>query len=86
MAEKMVSRPEVVEETTVNGKKAAWVRGPHYLVFVNPDRSTEFQQHMLVEGNVLLWQEGIVTYRLETSLSREEAIKIAESLVELPLR
>ena len=86
MARKMVSRPEVVEETVVGGKKAAWVRGPHTLVFVNPDRSTEFQEHMLVEGNVLLWQENAVTYRLETDLSKEEAVKIAESLVEVPLR
>ncbi|MDQ5826160.1 MAG: DUF4367 domain-containing protein [Chloroflexota bacterium] len=84
LAEKMVSSPEVVEETTVNGERAAWVRGPHYLVFVNPDRKTEFQERMLVEGNVLLWQEGDITYRLETGLPREEAIKIAESLVELP--
>ncbi|HEX8228070.1 MAG TPA: hypothetical protein VF826_02025 [Chloroflexia bacterium] len=84
LAEKMVSSPEVVEETTVNGERAAWVRGPHYLVFVNPDGRTEFQQHMLVEGNVLLWQGGDITYRLETDLPREEAIKIAESLVELP--
>lgn len=86
LAEKMVSRPEVIEETTVNGKKAAWVRGPHTLVFVAANQRTEFQEHMLVEGNVLLWQDNIVTYRLETDLPKEEAIKIAESLVEVPLR
>ncbi|HET6313273.1 MAG TPA: DUF4367 domain-containing protein, partial [Chloroflexia bacterium] len=86
LAEKMVTRPEVIEETTVNGKKAAWVRGPHTLVFVVANQRTEFQEHMLVEGNVLLWQDNIVTYRLETDLPKEEAIKIAESLVEVPLR
>ncbi|MEA2573885.1 MAG: hypothetical protein QOH93_1183 [Chloroflexia bacterium] len=86
LAQKIVSNPEVVEETTVNGQKAAWVRGPHYLLFRKPDSSTEFQQHMLVEGNVLLWKDGAITFRLETDLSKEEAIKIAESLVELPPR
>jgi hypothetical protein len=55
-------------------------------VFVLPDRNTEFQQQMLVEGNVLLWRDTYVTYRLETDLPKEEAIKIAESLVEVPPR
>ena len=86
LSQKAVSHPEMVEETTVSGKKAAWVRGPHTLVFTNPDGTTEFQQHLLVEGNVLLWQDNIVTYRLETDLPKEEAIKVAESLVEAPLR
>jgi hypothetical protein len=86
LAQKMVSRPEVVEETTVAGKKAVWVRGPHTLVFVSPDRSTHFQERTLVEGNVLLWQDNAVTYRLETDLPKAEAIKLAESLVEAPLR
>ena len=90
LAEKMVSRPEVVERTTVKGQEAAWVRGPHYLLFQNPevqkDLGFEFREVVLVEGNVLLWTEGIVTYRLETTLSKEEALKIAESLVEVPAR
>lgn len=86
LAEKMVTHPEVVEQTTVNGKPAAWVRGPHTLTFQEPNRTTDFQQHMLVEGNVLLWQNNLVTYRLETTLPKDEAIKIAESLVEVPLR
>ena len=84
LGKKTVSSPDVVEETTVNGQKAAWVRGPHTFVFAKPDGRTEFQEHILVEGNVLLWQDNAVTYRLETGLTKEEAIKIAESLVELP--
>jgi hypothetical protein len=34
----------------------------------------------LIEGNVLIWTEGDLTYRIETDLSLEEAIRIAESL------
>jgi len=34
----------------------------------------------LVEGNVLLWTEGEITYRLETDQRMEEAVRIAESL------
>ncbi|MDQ3930846.1 MAG: DUF4367 domain-containing protein [Chloroflexota bacterium] len=84
LADKMVNNPEVVEPVTVNGHDGAWVRGPHYLVFVKPGNTTEFEQHMLVEGNVLLWEEDNITYRLEADLPKEEVIKIAESLVDLP--
>ena len=31
-------------------------------------------------GNVLIWSDGEVTYRLETALPREDAVRIAESL------
>jgi hypothetical protein len=34
----------------------------------------------LIEGHVLIWKEGDITYRLETDLPVEEAVKIAESL------
>lgn len=84
MAGKMVTSVEVIEETTVNGNKAAWVRGPHTLVFQQQGVRTGFEQHMLVEGNVLVWEDNAVTYRLETDMSREQAIKIAESLVDIP--
>jgi len=34
----------------------------------------------LVTGHVLVWAEGGVTYRLESDLDLEEAMRIAESL------
>ncbi len=34
----------------------------------------------LVEGHVLVWVEDEITYRLETDLNLEEAIRIAELL------
>ena len=34
----------------------------------------------LIDGHVLIWTEGNITYRLETSLSLDEALKVAESL------
>jgi hypothetical protein len=33
-----------------------------------------------VDGNTLIWEEQGITYRLESNLSLEEAVKIAESL------
>jgi hypothetical protein len=34
----------------------------------------------MIDGHVLIWKEGGLTYRLETDLTLEEALKIAQSL------
>jgi len=67
---------EIVEQTTVNGLRALWVRGPHLAQFQDL-RMGEIQ---LVAGNVLIWTQGEVTYRLESHVSLDEAVRIAESL------
>jgi hypothetical protein len=71
--------PAAVRETTVRGQPAVWFDGPHVLQFrrrgVVVDDFTR-----LVQGHVLLWEEGGRTIRLETELSLAEAVRIAESL------
>jgi hypothetical protein len=67
---------EMVELTTVHGEQAAWTTGPYPLIMNNRD----IQYTRLIEGHVLIWTQADLTYRLETDLSMEEAIKIAESL------
>ncbi len=60
----------------MNGHRAVWAIGPYPLVLRNKD----IQLTRLVDGHVLIWAEGDITYRLETNLSLEEAIRVAESL------
>jgi hypothetical protein len=72
--------PTVIEETTVNGQRAMWTVGPYPLVL----SSGGIEYTRLIEGGVLIWTEGNITYRLETALPLEEAIKIAESLQPVP--
>lgn len=69
-------RPTTLEETTVNGVRAIWTVGPYPLRFTDGD--LEFTR--FINGNVLIWADDTVTYRLETDMSLEEAIQIAESL------
>ncbi len=69
--------PRVLQETLVNGYKAVWAEGPYPLVVSN---GYDIDFTRLIEGNVLIWTNGKVTYRLETDLSMEEAIEIAETL------
>lgn len=66
----------LVQETTVNGATAIWVEGPHMLQL----RDGRLEPWYFIEGNVLIWFDGRVTYRLESGLSLAEAVRIAESL------
>ncbi len=67
---------DMLQMTEVNGQQAFWLVGPHY--FRLHDSSAE--AWLFVDGSVLLWWEGEVTYRLEGAESLEVALQIAESL------
>lgn len=69
-----------IEETSVNGNHAIWTTGPYVLKLKNGDASYT----RLINGHVLIWEDKNITYRLETNLSLEETIKVAESLKPLP--
>jgi hypothetical protein len=69
-------KPVLVQETSVNGRPAVWAVGPY---FVNL-RNGNLDIRRLIDGNVLIWTEQGLTYRLETDLPLEEAVRIAESL------
>jgi hypothetical protein len=73
--------PTIIELTTVNGEQAIWAVGPYPLRVYNMN---EMEFTRLIEGQVLIWTEGNITYRLETNLSMEEAVEIAESLKPIP--
>lgn len=73
-------QPTVIEETEVNGEYAVWTTGPYPMRYENGD----LQYLRMISGHVLIWDDGQVTYRLETDLPLEEAIKIAESLTTVP--
>jgi hypothetical protein len=73
-------QPTVIEETQVNGGYAIWTTGPYPRRFENGG----LQYLRMIEGHVLIWDDGRLTYRLETSLPLEEAVTIAESLTEVP--
>lgn len=73
-------QPTVIQETEVNGRRAVWTTGPYPLLL----RNGGVEMVRLVEGHVLIWEEGGITYRLETDQPLEEALKIAESLDPIP--
>ena len=74
------SEPRFIQQTTVNRQSAIWAVGPYPLRLQNGD--LDFTR--LIDGNVLIWADGDITYRLETNHTLEEAIRIAESLEPIP--
>lgn len=75
IALKHYSEQEVT--TRVNGRPALWLVEPH--IFQTTDVNLEPIER-LVKVNVLVWQEGLITYRLETKLEMDVAVQIAESV------
>jgi len=69
-------QPVTVLETTVAGNPAVWTEGPYLLKYRNGDIDIV----RLIEGHVLIWEQAGVTYRLETDLPLEEAVRVAESI------
>jgi hypothetical protein len=77
---KAISGGTTVEPVRVNRREAFWVSGdPHFFFYTGRDGQFVEDDRRWV-GDALLWSDGTYTYRLETSLRRDEAIRIAESM------
>ncbi|MEE8331861.1 MAG: hypothetical protein V3R84_08820 [Acidimicrobiia bacterium] len=59
-----------------DGVLGLWLPGPHQLVLPDADGSAVDGRSA---GNTLLWEQGGLTLRLESALSRDQAIAIAET-------
>ena len=73
--------PPSVENATVNGQPGMWVDAPYLLITGSGNVVTS---RLIVKGHTLIWTDGLITYRLETSDDLVTAIKIAESLRKEP--
>jgi hypothetical protein len=78
---KGVSDPGDYEEFQFDGHNAVWFPpGDHLASFLDPRGTPIAVTERTVERATLLWEVDSITYRLETTLSRDEAIAVAESL------
>jgi hypothetical protein len=80
---KLVPAGAVVEEVTVDGAPGAWIEGAH--AFYYRDRDGEVREETLrLAGNVLLFERDGVLVRLESRLTKAEALRVAESFEPAP--
>ena len=77
--EKLVVAGTTVAPVEVTGAPAFWLAGaPH--VFMFDAGAALVEDSSRLTGNVLVWEADGVTYRLESNLSVDESLAIAESL------
>jgi hypothetical protein len=77
---KVVAGGASLEAVRVNGEPAFWIEGaPHELYYVDANGSP-IRDTIRLAGNVLLWQHGSVTLRLEADVPMARALAIAESV------
>ena len=73
--------PSLINEIELGGHPALWIdEGGHIASLLDEQGRVVVESRRTVERATLLWEETGITYRLETSLSQEEAIRLAESL------
>jgi len=73
--------PDLIHEVSFGGHDALWIdEGGHIATFLDEQGRLVVESRRTVGRATLLWEDGGITYRLETSLSQEEAIVLAESL------
>jgi hypothetical protein len=68
--------PTVLAESNVNGSPALWLEGPYPLQV----RSGDLEWMRIVKGRSLVWESDGITYRLESLLTLDESLRIAESI------
>jgi hypothetical protein len=70
----------LVEEVRVAGQPGYWFSGePHFYSYRDAGGGL-LDERTRLAGNTLVWQAGAQTLRLEGQLSKEEALRIAESM------
>jgi hypothetical protein len=83
---KTVGDDVIVEPVTVDGGEGVWLEGgPHTVTFVDENGEAVVDNTRLA-GNTLIWERGDLTLRLESDLSKEEALRVAEDVVVTPSR
>jgi hypothetical protein len=76
---KIVSGGATAHTVTVNGERGWWVSGdPHFFFYEGPNGIVSDERRWV--GDVLLWADDRLTYRLETSLGQDAAVELAESM------
>jgi hypothetical protein len=78
--EKLLDAGSTIEPVTIAGVTGFWISGePHEFVYVAPNGEPTFESRRLA-GDTAAWSTGAVTYRVESALGRDSAIRLADTL------
>jgi hypothetical protein len=76
---KKVAPDTKIEPVQINGQPGYWIEGAHYFTYLDRQGYMQTEQVRLA-GNVLLWELGTRTFRLEADVPKAEALRIARSM------
>lgn len=66
-----------LEEVSVNGDPGWWIAGAPHSIVVHVSPDTDNFETLRLAANTLVWAHGGVTYRIESGLSKADAMGIA---------
>ncbi len=69
-----------VEVVRVDGELGYWITGRPHLLFYTDANGVPRMEHIRLAGNVLLWEHGGLTLRVESALPKAQALRIAASV------
>jgi hypothetical protein len=78
--QKVLGADSTVTRVSVDGATGFFISGPPHYFFYVDERGNDVDASRRVVGNALLWSSGEVTYRLESDVGIDEAVRLAESL------
>lgn len=77
---KMLGPRTRVETVKVGGTRGYWIEGASHLFLYRDAEGEVREEDVRLAGNTLLWERGGLTLRMESDLSKKEALRVAESL------
>jgi hypothetical protein len=80
LVKKVAQSGSTVESVSVSGSPGFWISGGlHVFLYLEPDGDI-WEERMRLVGDTLIWERDGLLLRLESGLSREQAIELAESI------
>ena len=76
---KAISGDTSVDPVMVGDLRGYWLSGDPHMFFWDGPRGPAHEERRWV-GDALLWSDGTITFRLETTLGRDEAIRLAGTM------
>jgi hypothetical protein len=78
--QKFVGPGTTIERVHVGDRVGYWISGaPHEVVVLDPS-GEPIVDTIRLAGNVLMWEDGELTLRLESELGRDDALRVAASV------
>jgi hypothetical protein len=77
--EKLLAGGTELQRVTVDAQPGYWIAGAPHEIFYLDQHGLRFPQELRLAGNVLLWQAGDLTLRIEWALGKQAALDLALS-------